>query len=75
MNRKVIVSRELVSAFNSQWPCSELRSTRAYFFEFDTDGDLIDMDVPEHDDGRAASAMADDCRSFLFDDIMPVWAE
>ncbi len=75
MNRKVIVSREGVAAFNRQWPCSELRDTRHYWFEFDTDGDLIDTDVPEQDDGHAASAMAEDCRAYLFDDIQPDWAE
>ncbi|WP_425962623.1 hypothetical protein [Rhizobium nepotum] len=75
MNRKVIVSRNEIASFNSQWPCSELRSSRAYWFEFDTDGDLIDTDVPQQDDGSAASAMADDCRAYLFDDIQPDWAD
>ncbi len=55
-SRKVIVSRDEVANFNSRWPCSELRDSRAYWFEFDSDGDLIDTDVPEQDDGSAASA-------------------
>lgn len=71
---KVIVSREEVEDFNRAWPCSELRSTRSYWFEFDADGDLIDTDVPEQDDGSAASAMAEDCKAFLFDDETPRWA-
>jgi hypothetical protein len=71
--RKVIVPREDVAAFNAQWPCSELRSTRHYWFEFDANGDLIDTDVPEHDDGRAALAMADDARDFLFNGFQPDW--
>lgn len=74
-SRKVIVSRDEVANFNSRWPCSELRDSRAYWFEFDSDGDLIDTDVPEQDDGSAAVAMADDCKAFLFDDVMPEWAE
>jgi hypothetical protein len=72
--RKVIVSREGVEAFNRTWPCSELRSTRHYWFEFDESGDLVDCDVPEQDDGSAATAMADDCRRYLIDDEQPTWA-
>lgn len=74
-SRKVIVSRDGVAAFNRRWPCSELRDSRAYWFEFDSDGDLIDTDVPEQDDGSAATAMADDCKTFLFDGVTPEWAE
>ena len=73
--RKVIVSREGVAAFNHTWPCSSLRSSRAYWFEFDADGDLIDTDCPEQDDGPAASAMADDCKAYLFEDEQPTWAD
>jgi hypothetical protein len=71
--RKVIVSTDGVAAFNATWPCSTLRS-RSYWFEFDDSGDLVDSDVPEHDDGPAAVAMADDCKAWLFDDINPGWA-
>lgn len=73
-SRKVIVSIDGVKAFNRQWPCSELRETRAYWFEFDTDGDLIDTDVPEHDDGAAALAMSADCLTFLDEGELPGWA-
>lgn len=72
--RKVRVSSDGVAAFNARWPCSELRDTRAYWFEFDDDGDLVDTDVPEQDDGHAACAMADDCKAWLFDDDVPEWA-
>ncbi len=72
-HRKVIVSRQGVAMFNDQWPCSTLRANRAYWFEFDTDGDLVDTDCPEHDDGPAATALAEDCRAWLFDDTDPEW--
>jgi len=71
---KIIVSRLEVKLFNSAWPCSELQDTRHYWFEFDADGDLIDTDVPEHSDGSAASAMANDCKAWLFDDVEPEWS-
>ena len=63
-NRKVIVSREEVARFILSFPCSGLRP-RSYWFEFDENGDLIDTDVPEHDDGPGASALADDAKQFL----------
>jgi hypothetical protein len=72
---KVRVSREGVESFNRAWPASPLRSSRAYWFEFDTESlDLIDTDCPESDDGPAASAMAEDCREFLRDGTRPEWA-
>lgn len=70
---KVIVSRDEIRLFNSRWPCSTLRDSRAYWFEFDASGDLIDTDCPESDDGPAASAIADDCKAFLFDARLPDW--
>jgi len=74
-DRKIGVTREGVAAFNRQWPCSELRPSRAYWFEFDEHGDLVDTDCPEQDDGAAAAAMADDCRTFLETGNEPSWAE
>ncbi len=74
-NNKVMVSRLGIAQFNASWPCSELRSTRCYWFQFDSDGDLVDTDCPNSDDGQAASAMADDCKRFLFDGIVPDWAK
>lgn len=73
--RKVITTRSEVANFNRQWPCSELRSTRHYWFEFDEEGDLVDTDVPEQDDGPAASAMATDCLNYLVDGIEADWME
>lgn len=71
---KILVSRECVALFNAQWPCSELSSERHYWFEFDGNGDLVDCDVPEHSDGGAASAVADDCRAFAETGKQPDWA-
>lgn len=63
-SRKVIFSREEVDAFRATWPCCKLRS-RSYWFEFDAGGNLVDTDVPEHDDGAEAAALADDARAYL----------
>jgi hypothetical protein len=71
-SRKVICSRDDVADFNRGWPCSSLRA-RAYWFEFDSAGDLVDSDVPEHDDGPAASALADDAKAFLETGALPAW--
>lgn len=71
--RKVRVSAEGVASFNRGWPCSTLRSSRAYWFEFEPDGDLVDTDCPESDDGPAALAMAADCLAWLDDDTRPEW--
>ena len=73
IGRKVIVSREGVASFNRGWPCSELSDARTYWFEFDSAGDLIDTDVPEHSDGGAAKAMAEDCRAYLLEGDIPTW--
>lgn len=70
---KVHVSAEGITAFNARWPCSELRDTRSYWFEFSADGDLIDTDQPEQDDGAAALALVEDCKTWLFEDTLPEW--
>jgi hypothetical protein len=72
--RKVRVSAAGVASFNRSWPCSELRASRAYWFEFDVSGDLIDSDIPYSDDGPAALAMSRDCQEWLFENINPEWA-
>lgn len=67
--RKVIVSREEVADFRSKFPCSGLRD-RSYWFEFGDNGDLVDTDVPEHDDGPGAAALADDAKAFLLETLI-----
>lgn len=62
--RKVIVCRAEVNAFRAKWPCCSLRD-RSYWFEFATNGDLVDTDVPEQDDGPEAVALAQDAKEFL----------
>lgn len=73
--RKVGVSSADVRRFNFAWPCSKLRASRGYWFEFDESGDLIDTDCPESDDGPESAAMAEDCKAWLEDDTLPDWAE
>ena len=68
--RKVRVSQAEVALFRRGWPCSNLRD-RAYWFEFDSNMDLVDTDVPERDDGAGAAALADDAKKFLFGSNQP----
>lgn len=72
--RKVMVPIVDVRGFMLQWPCSGLSPNRHYWFEFDDDGDLVDCDVPEHSDGAASAAMAEDCRDFFLHSALPSWA-
>lgn len=72
-SRKVLFSRDAVRSFNRVWPCSELSNDRAYWFQFEANGDLVDTDVPEHSDGGAAAALADDAKALLFDGVVPTW--
>jgi len=67
--RKVIISREEVARFCASFPCSGLRD-RSYWFEFDDDLNLVDTDVPEHDDGVGALALADDAKAFLLETLL-----
>jgi hypothetical protein len=64
--RKVRFSREEVAKFNASWPCSPLRD-RSYWFEFAANGDLIDTDVPEQDEGDAALALSYEAHIWLED--------
>jgi len=75
IGKKVIVSRLGVRLFNTQWPCSKLKVSRHYWFEFDENQEIIDTDVPEHSDGPEAVALGDDCKHFLFDNSLPEWAQ
>lgn len=70
---KVRVTRAGVALFNARFPCSTLRDTRAYWFQFAEDGDLIDTDVPEQDDGEAAEALAEDAKNWILYDETPEW--
>lgn len=71
--RKVGFSRDEVKLFRLQFPCSGLRD-RAYWFEFDANGDLVDTDVPEQDDGSGASALSYAAQMVLDGDT-PSWLE
>ena len=72
--RKVRVSAAGVASFNRAWPGSTLRASRSYWFEFDQDGNLVDTDCPESDDGPAAVAMSQDCQQWLMGEGEPLWA-
>lgn len=61
---KVRFSKEEVRLFMYGYPCSGLRE-RSYWFEFDNNGDLVDTDVPEHDDGEGASALSQEASVFF----------
>lgn len=70
---KVLVSRSDVARFNETWPTSPLDSGRHYWFKFDHTWSLEDTDVPEHQDGSAAVAMANDCEAWLVYGELPSW--
>lgn len=69
-SRKVIFSRDEVDAFRATWPGCKLQS-RSYWFEFDAQGDLIDTDVPEQDDGPESVALSDDAKDWLDEYLDP----
>jgi hypothetical protein len=73
--RKVRVSKLGVRLFNACWPCSQLRSTRSYWFEFDSNDDIVDTDVPESDDGLGAAALSSDAFEWMNTGKMPTWSE
>jgi hypothetical protein len=72
---KVIVSRAAVALFNGQWPGSQLRAGRSYWFEFAKNQSLVDTDVPEHSDGPEALALSEDCEAYLFEGTLPSYLE
>lgn len=73
-SRKVIVSACDIASFNQGWPGSKLRASRAYWFEFDEEGDLCDTDCPESDDGPESQVLAQDCLEFLLEGVVPYYA-
>ncbi len=71
---KVFVSKSEVASFNRTFPESLLRDTRSYWFEFDSQRQLVDTDVPQQDDCPAAGVLSEICREYLFYDVSPSWA-
>lgn len=63
--RKVRLSSKGVAMFNATWPGSRLTRERAYWWEFDTNGNLIDTDAPSEDDGPELLALSGDAREFF----------
>lgn len=72
---KVFVSKEEVAKFNRIFPGSKLRDTRSYWFEFDSQRQLVDTDVPEQDDCSASGVLSEACAEFLFFDVTPGFAD
>ena len=72
---KVQITRDGVRLFNAHWPCSRLRASRPYWIEFDADGNRVDSDIPEQDDGLEADVLGDDCHAFAFDGTRPEWCD
>lgn len=73
--RKVRVSRTGVALFNAQWPGSRLLTSRAYWFQFDRLGDLVDHDAAEYDgDTPEHEALGNDALAWLDDGTVPNWA-
>lgn len=60
---KIGFSGAEVVDFMRTFPCSGLRE-RSYWFEFDSEGNLIDTDVPEHDDGPGATALCEQAHEY-----------
>lgn len=67
--RKVRFSIEDIEIFNRSWPASPLflNGPRAYWFEFDQNGDLIDTDTPEWADGPASLTLSEMAKDYLTD--------
>lgn len=56
-SRTVQFSRSEVRLFRTGWPCCKL-ALRSYWFEFDSEGNLIDHNVPTHRDGPESLALS-----------------
>lgn len=61
---RVEVSADDVRNFKAKWPASGL-ATRSFWFEFDkSNGDLVDTNLGEDNDGAAALALSDDAKEY-----------
>lgn len=56
---RVCVSGDEVDYFNRHWPCSELTG-HPISFTFASDGDLVDTNARETEDGGALLALSQD---------------
>jgi len=69
---KVFFSTNDVRMFARTWPGCILQD-RAYWFEFDGEGNLVDTNIPENEDGLEAIALADDAGQYMAG-TRPRWA-
>lgn len=64
----VSVSESDLSEFRRQWPASGLSGLRGVAFEFDSNGDLVDIryrnGTSDHWDGPALVALSQDAQAF-----------
>lgn len=72
-NRKVTLSSYDMEDFSVVWPGLNYTPNRQYWFEFDINGNLVDCNVHEHEDGYWATVLASDCFDYLFKGIKPNW--
>lgn len=70
-NRVTYETGEIIDIM-ARWPCSGLMLEKAYWFEFDQRGDLIDASTSADDASEAsgaAGALADDARSAFLNSV------
>lgn len=69
--RRVRVSAAEVEAFKAKWPCSGLVAGR-HFFQFDGNGNLVDVATPKGAQPTdALAALADDARDGRIGTVLP----
>lgn len=64
----VSVTRRDIARFSGQWPCSGLDGLKGVRFEYNTRGDLVDIEYTNGDserwDGPALAALCDDAQRY-----------
>ena len=65
---RVAVSEADIDTFNDRWPCSELRGLKGVTFEFEANGDLVDIHyangTSDRWDGSALVALSADAQRY-----------
>jgi hypothetical protein len=58
---KIIITAHDVGLFNAMWPASPIE-LRRHYAEFDRQGNLVDHDFNDNEDGAAALALIEDAQ-------------